>query len=175
MKEAEDTDRKWGRNCIKLFFKMKRILLEDDFIQYTASSSSSGPIRWEISLTLSCCFLPSINAFQKQERGRAILATQTWIKSNGISLDAAEIVHQTLDACEAVSSVGDQDVIMMVRTWTALGTKTKRGDKETGYWLLLSIASVWTWNGKHCRACWLLLLLIKSSTWHEGRKKKVKW
>lgn len=40
------------------------------------------------------------------------MASRTGIKSNGISLDASEIVRQTVDICEGVNNVGDEDVIM---------------------------------------------------------------
>ena len=51
--------------------------------------------------------LSPINAFQKQETGRAISASQTRIKSNGISLEASEIVRQTVATCEGVRKTGD--------------------------------------------------------------------
>lgn len=75
--KGERQMRKWEQKSNWTFLKkMKRILLSDDSIRSTAGQNSSGRTRWEIPLTLSRRFLSSINAFQKQARGRAILASR---------------------------------------------------------------------------------------------------
>ncbi len=128
-----------------------------------------------MSLTLSCCCLSPINAFQTQERDRAISASRTQIKSNGVSSDASEIVRQIVHSCEGVRNAEDGNVILMIApcTCTVCEMKRKR-DKNSHTVVCFFLRSFGLRVNEFERGSavvyWLLFLLIKSSARHKESK-----
>lgn len=152
-------------------FEMKRILGRLYTIYGCVKCFWTRRVRDFFNLVLMLS-LSLRNAFQLRETGGAISASQTWIRSNGIT---SEIVRQIVDTCEGVRNAGDSwcNDNDCVCTCTVCEMERKRGKKRDSHSTQLQLKCEWVWKGKRCR--WLPAFLIDQKLDLTREKKKNIW
>lgn len=160
-----ENNRNYNENIVE------RILLSDH------SLSSSGHRIWGISVTLSCCFLSSINTFQKQQTGRVTLASQTRIKSNGISLDTSKTFLSGSGypwRCEQYWWRSCNNNELYVRNLWNEDEEGKNGPTVDCSFFNIAAEWMWKWKTLSC-PCFFFLFFSQCNSTACGFSEKLRW